>query len=141
MAPSFFFEHTLKSFPGYTQLIQRSGSILQMNEDQETTTVFDTFLQSQSYLVPGDATDAVRTLDVLRLRYFSPEEFLRLFDFTTLHDSSGNEHSFTWPEVISRKTKYRRIGNSVNVKVVQEPTVYPFEEPQNNCICRHSFCI
>ncbi|KAJ6569515.1 S-adenosyl-L-methionine-dependent methyltransferase [Mycena capillaripes] len=114
---------------GYTQLVERSGSILQMNEDQDTTTVFDTFLQSQSSSVPGDATDAVRTLDVLRLRYFSPEELLRLFTFTPLHDSSSDEHSFIWPEGISRKTKYRLIGNSVNVKVVQELIAYLFQEP------------
>ncbi|KAJ7836331.1 S-adenosyl-L-methionine-dependent methyltransferase [Mycena olivaceomarginata] len=87
---------------GYTQLVQRTGSILQMNEDQDvshnlpfscgilthilqTTTVFDVFLQRQ-LLSPtsADALDA---------------------------------------------TKYRLIGNSVNVKVVQELIGYLFEEP------------
>ncbi|KAJ7151682.1 S-adenosyl-L-methionine-dependent methyltransferase [Mycena filopes] len=59
---------------GYTQLVERSGSILQMNEDDVfTTSGFDTFLRAHS-------TDgAVRTLDTLRLRYFSPGELLRLF--------------------------------------------------------------
>ncbi|KAJ7836338.1 S-adenosyl-L-methionine-dependent methyltransferase [Mycena olivaceomarginata] len=111
---------------GYTQLVERTGSILQMNEDQDTTTVFDVFLQRQLSPTSADALDAVRTLDILRLRYFSPEELLRLFAFAPLHDSSP---AFVWPDSISRKTKYRLIGNSVNVKVVQELIGYLFEEP------------
>ncbi|KAJ7760338.1 S-adenosyl-L-methionine-dependent methyltransferase [Mycena olivaceomarginata] len=111
---------------GYTQLVERTGSILQMNEDQDTTTVFDVFLQKQLSPTSADALDAVRTLNILRLRYFSPEELLRLFAFAPLHDSSP---AFVWPDSISRKTKYRLIGNSVNVKVVQELIGYLFEEP------------
>ncbi|KAJ7151689.1 S-adenosyl-L-methionine-dependent methyltransferase [Mycena filopes] len=105
---------------GYTQLVERSGSILQMNEDEDvfvTTSVFDAFLRTHS-------TDgAVRTLDTLRLRYFSAEELLRLFCFTP------SERPFTWPEGISRKSKYRLIGNSINVKVVEELIGFLFEEP------------
>lgn len=92
----------------------------------QTTTVFDVFLQKQLSPTSADALDAVRTLDILRLRYFSPEELLRLFAFTPLQDSSP---TFVWPNSISRKTKYRLIGNSVNVKVVQELIGYLFEEP------------
>ncbi|KAJ7226142.1 S-adenosyl-L-methionine-dependent methyltransferase [Mycena pura] len=118
---------------GYTQLVERAGSILQTNETQDTTAVFDAFLKSQASCSPDLETpsDAVRTLDVLGLRYFSPEELLRLFAFTASH-SAGNSpspsHSFTWPLGMSRKTKYRLIGNSVNVKVVQELINYLFEE-------------
>ncbi|KAF8151998.1 S-adenosyl-L-methionine-dependent methyltransferase [Mycena galopus ATCC 62051] len=115
---------------GYTQLVERSGSIIQMNEDQDTTTVFDAFLEAQTSPVPADAPEPVRTLDILRLRYFSPTELLRLFSFTPLHDPPG-EHIFIWPQNITRKTKYRLIGNSVNVKVVQELIGYLFEEPSN----------
>ncbi|KAJ7356625.1 S-adenosyl-L-methionine-dependent methyltransferase [Mycena albidolilacea] len=111
---------------GYTQLVERTGSILQMNEDQDTTTVFDVFLQKKLSSTSVDALDAARTLDILRLRYFSPEELLRLFAFAPVHDSSP---AFVWPDSISRKTKYRLIGNSVNVKVVQELIGYLFEEP------------
>ncbi|KAJ6519200.1 S-adenosyl-L-methionine-dependent methyltransferase [Mycena sanguinolenta] len=114
---------------GYTQLVERAGSILQMNEDQDTTTVFDIFLQEQSSSTAGDTLDSVRTLDTLRLRYFTPEELLRLFSFAPIPCSSSDEPSFTWPENVSRKTKYRLIGNSVNVKVVQELIRYLFEEP------------
>ena len=53
-------------------------------------------------------------LHPLRLRYFSPEELLRLFCFEDL----GGDGSFRWPDGLSMKTKYRLIGNSVNVLVV-----------------------
>ncbi|KAJ6498037.1 S-adenosyl-L-methionine-dependent methyltransferase [Mycena vitilis] len=114
---------------GYTQLVERSGSILQMNEDLDTGTVFDAFLQSQSFSLPNQSIDPVCALDVLRLRYFSPQELLRLFAFNPVRDSFGSKDPFIWPEGISRKTKYRLIGNSVNVKVVQELIRYLFEEP------------
>jgi tRNA (cytosine38-C5)-methyltransferase len=48
------------------------------------------------------------------LRYFSPEELLRLFCF----EDVGSSSTFRWPEGVSTKTKYRLIGNSVNVMVV-----------------------
>jgi len=54
----------------------------------------------------------VEILRPLRLRYFSPEELLRLFCF----ENAGS--TFRWPEGVSTKTKYRLIGNSVNVFVV-----------------------
>ena len=53
-------------------------------------------------------------LHPLRLRYFSPGELLRLFCF----EDVGRDSSFRWPDGLSMKTKYRLIGNSVNVLVV-----------------------
>ncbi|KAF8665148.1 hypothetical protein AX16_000614 [Volvariella volvacea WC 439] len=91
---------------GYTQLVERAGSVLQMNENLDTTNTFDQFLRAQE----GGRSDAVRILDSLQLRYFSPEELLRIFDF----NRPGQEPAFKWPEGISTKTKYRLIGNSVN---------------------------
>ncbi|KAJ7051217.1 S-adenosyl-L-methionine-dependent methyltransferase [Mycena amicta] len=105
---------------GYTQLVERAGSVLQMNESLDTTALFDTFLEQKN-------TDeaAVRILDALQLRYFSPDELLRLFAFSPPHTAP----EFVWPSSISRKTKYRLIGNSINVRVVQELISYLFEEP------------
>lgn len=82
----------------------------------QTTQTFDTFLETQR---AGDE-DAVRLLRPLRLRYFSPTELLRLFAF--LPPSLGGDLAdhFIWPEDISIKTKYKLIGNSVNVRVVTE---------------------
>jgi hypothetical protein len=56
----------------------------------------------------------VEILRPLRLRYFSPDELLRLFCF----EDVGSDSSFRWPDGVSMKTKYRLIGNSVNVLVV-----------------------
>ena len=57
---------------------------------------------------------AVEILHPLRLRYFSPGELLRLFCF----EDVGSDSNFRWPDGLSMKTKYRLIGNSVNVLVV-----------------------
>jgi len=95
---------------GYTQLVERAGSILQENEELDTTETFDKFLLAQAH---GDER-AVEILHPLRLRYFSPGELLRLFCF----EDVGSDSSFQWPDGLSMKTKYRLIGNSVNVLVV-----------------------
>ncbi|KAH9855794.1 S-adenosyl-L-methionine-dependent methyltransferase [Lenzites betulinus] len=110
---------------GYTKLVERAGSVLQMHEELDTTQTFDAFLEAQR---AGD-DDAVRLLRPLRLRYFSPTELLRLFAFLPPSSSSsgGMVGSFVWPEDISQKTKYKLIGNSVNVRVVTELINYLFE--------------
>ncbi|KAN0121349.1 cytosine-5--methyltransferase [Russula decolorans] len=95
---------------GYTRLVERAGSILQESEEFDTTATFDKFLLAQA---SGDVR-AVEILRPLRLRYFSPEELLRLFCF----EDAGSDSTFRWPEGVSTKTKYRLIGNSVNVLVV-----------------------
>ncbi|KAI0770976.1 S-adenosyl-L-methionine-dependent methyltransferase [Trametes elegans] len=108
---------------GYTKLVERAGSVLQMNEDLDTTQTFDAFLEAQQ----AGELDAVRMLRPLRLRYFSPRELLRFFAFLppSLHDDGAQ--TFVWPEDISTKTKYKLIGNSVNVRVVTELINYLFE--------------
>ncbi|KIY65370.1 S-adenosyl-L-methionine-dependent methyltransferase [Cylindrobasidium torrendii FP15055 ss-10] len=144
---------------GYTQLVERAGSILQINEDLDTTEVFDRFLAAQA----AGEQNAVAILEPLRLRYFTPDELLRLFGFNPVSSAShanapdtnkpiertaiaavGSEISaiqdkdgavdisaksrpstsseptkeFNFPQDISRKSRYRLIGNSVNVVVV-----------------------
>lgn len=58
----------------------------------------------------------IQILHPLRLRYFTPSELLRIFAF--------DEPNFVWPATVSTKTKYRLIGNSVNVRVVQALVTY-----------------
>jgi tRNA (cytosine38-C5)-methyltransferase len=58
--------------------------------------------------------NAVRILDPLCLRYFTPAELLQIFHFTNTNTSTVN---FIWPPGVSTKSKYRLIGNSVNVEV------------------------
>ncbi|RPD59364.1 S-adenosyl-L-methionine-dependent methyltransferase [Lentinus tigrinus ALCF2SS1-7] len=107
---------------GYTNLVERAGSVLQVNEGLDTTRTFDAFLDAQR---AGD-DEAVRLLRPLRLRYFSPTELLRLFAFLP-PATNASLGAFTWPEDISTKTKYKLIGNSVNVRVVTELINYLFE--------------
>jgi tRNA (cytosine38-C5)-methyltransferase len=126
---------------GYTQLVERTGSILQTNEELDvrtlparhfdhpviiisfqTKSVFDEFLQAQ---VDGDE-NPVRILKPLGLRYFTPRELLRLFYFEPLGQTVGRS-VFRWPNNVSNRTKYRLIGNSVNVKVVTELINFLFE--------------
>lgn len=76
----------------------------------QTTQVFDWFLGARA---SGDE-NAVRILDPLCLRYFTPTELLRIFHFTDANSPSVN---FIWPPDVSTKSKYRLIGNSVNVEV------------------------
>ena len=116
-------------------MVERTGSILQENELLsvslrsvpfmklrsilwvQTKETFDRFLQAQA---EGDPNPTA-VLAPLRLRYFSPEELLRLFGFG---DGAGQ---FTWPTGITTKSKYRFIGNSVNTHVVAELINYLFE--------------
>lgn len=49
-------------------------------------------------------------ISTLRLRYFSPNELLRLFGFPPLE-------RFSFPPHVSRKKAYELIGNSLNVDV------------------------
>ncbi|KAF9488708.1 S-adenosyl-L-methionine-dependent methyltransferase [Pleurotus eryngii] len=96
---------------GYTQLVERAGSIIQTDERLDTSFVFDEFLEART-----NNPSAINILRPLGLRYFSPTELLRLFYF--LRPASQDE--FIWPEGLSAKSKYRLIGNSVNVFVVTE---------------------
>ncbi|KIK91541.1 hypothetical protein PAXRUDRAFT_830754 [Paxillus rubicundulus Ve08.2h10] len=97
---------------GYTRLVERAGSILQTNEHLDTTQVFNSFLHAQSN---GD-DNAVHILDSIGLRYFTPTELLRLFHFMDPYEPI-TWLDFVWPPGVSLKSKYRLIGNSVNVEV------------------------
>lgn len=96
----------------------------------QTTTAFNHFLELNTVSDPN----AVRVLDRLHLRYFSPTELLRLFCFeppsASMHATIGvsiAEESFNWPATTSNKTKYRLLGNSVNVTVVSVLIDYMME--------------
>jgi len=80
----------------------------------QTKETFDRFLQAQ---VEGDSNPTA-ILTPLRLRYFSPGELSRIFGFGT------DARPFTWPAEVTTKSKYRLIGNSVNVHVVAELVNY-----------------
>lgn len=97
---------------------RRFGWQQKIEPSLQTTTIFDEFLAAQN---AGDI-GAVRILQPLRLRYFTPVELLRLFDF----EKPKCEVQFQWPATVTLKAKYRLIGNSVNIRVVTELLNYLF---------------
>ena len=101
------------------QLLRLSDTVYLI---QQTTITFDKFLKARS---EGNI-NSVEILRPLALRYFSPSELLRIFAFNP--PGLVQDSTFVWPEGISNKSKYRLIGNSVNVKVVQELIEYLFCE-------------
>lgn len=135
-------------FPGYTRMVERTGSILQMNDKldvsnrlnvwnliidlrqirMQTTAVFDEFLAAQSD--PSRSTAASIILHPLKLRYFSTTELLRIFHVShssaSPYASQSSSSTFTWPRFVTEKTRYRLIGNSVNVEVVRRLIDYLF---------------
>jgi len=76
-----------------------------------------------SYLEREEDRRDIAILRRLRLRYFTPDELLRLFHFNLPHEAP----SVRWPESVSRKTKYKLIGNSVNVEVIRRLIDYLVE--------------
>ncbi|KIK16252.1 hypothetical protein PISMIDRAFT_686491 [Pisolithus microcarpus 441] len=128
---------------GYSRLVERAGSILQTSEQLDTTTVFDEFFAAQRN---GDE-QAVRLLDCLRLRYFTLSELLRLFHITD--PFTDTPYDFIWPPGVSLKSKYRLIGNSVNVEVIRRLINYllieedrelsPDSTPADHVAVEHSY--
>ncbi|KAL1921808.1 uncharacterized protein VTP21DRAFT_10450 [Calcarisporiella thermophila] len=94
---------------GYHRLVEATGSILQMEENLDT----------YQYAVEGK-------MDVLRLRYFTPEEIALLMGFPIRTDQAANHlinHTdiyFSFPPSISLRQQYRLLGNSVNTYVVSQ---------------------
>ena len=98
-----------------------------ITSSQQTKSIFDEFLLAQL----NNDVEAVRILRPLRLRYFTPTELLRLFHFESHGQANCKQgEKFRWPKGVTTKTKYRLIGNSVNVKVVAELINFLF---QSNC--------
>eukprot|EP01065_Artemidia_motanka_P023959 TRINITY_DN28612_c0_g1_i1.p1 TRINITY_DN28612_c0_g1~~TRINITY_DN28612_c0_g1_i1.p1 ORF type:complete len:378 (+),score=34.24 TRINITY_DN28612_c0_g1_i1:70-1134(+) len=93
---------------GYTESFRGSGSLLLMSgplppRDEEPQDGAQSCTQPQ--WLRGSA---LAELEEGRIRYFSAGELLALFGFPT---------RFTFPEGISRKQRYRLIGNSLNCTV------------------------
>ena len=108
----------------------------------ETFNKYSTFT-SQTPLLPS--AEALSILRPLHSRYFTPTELLRTFHFNApraappsaplvlptpgtptgspgangVHTNKVNK-VFEWPSSTTRKTRYRLIGNSVNVQVVAQ---------------------
>ncbi|KAK1227450.1 hypothetical protein PQX77_009551 [Marasmius sp. AFHP31] len=77
---------------GYTQLVERAGSIVQMNEELDVGILIPPSHDSQSK-EETTADEALHLLRPLKLRYFSPAELLRLFAFGETDDIPSAEKS------------------------------------------------
>lgn len=108
----------------YISQSQVVNPIVLISDLEQTTPTFDNFLAEQS----AGRDRAVEILHPLRLRYFSPSELLRIFAFEPANMPTS-EFTFKWPQSTSTKSKYKLIGNSVNVRVVEELIRYLFQEP------------
>jgi len=85
----------------YGHYVEGTGSILSPVNSIEVQRVYDGTYDS--------AEEKATELLKLHLRYFSPMEIARLMCFP---------NSFSFPASMTRKQRYRALGNSVNVKVI-----------------------
>jgi tRNA (cytosine38-C5)-methyltransferase len=138
--------HTACFTKGYGRYIKGTGSILQFlpsSADRETDLPPAEHLQQtasedetpnmkrqkledaeapQTASAPEDLVTTPQTLETLigKLRYFTPEELLRLFGFDSPPLSSGSPTVggfFPIDEKLTLRKKYELIGNSLNVTV------------------------
>ncbi|KAI7854319.1 S-adenosyl-L-methionine-dependent methyltransferase [Circinella umbellata] len=98
---------------GYYHYAEGTGSILQLNEELDSTETFDKVTQAKKM---GNEQEALKLLQSLKLRYFTPREVANLMGFPM--------DTFTFPESTTIKQKYRCLGNSINVRLVSELMIY-----------------
>ena len=85
---------------GYHRYCEGTGSVLQTQGTEEDF--------HEAYRAFSDTSD-VEHLKKLQLRYFTPAEIARILGFPS---------SFTFPDSVTLKQKYKVLGNSLNVTVV-----------------------
>ena len=83
----------------YSHYTEGTGSVLQSNEHESLSDRFARF----------EETNDIAELRPLGLRYFTPREVANLMAFPV---------SFSFPPSVSLKTRYRLLGNSLNVLIV-----------------------
>lgn len=83
----------------YTHYAEGTGSVLQHNQQENFQEKFAEF----------EIDEDVSKLESLKLRYFTPREVANLMGFP---------NSFSFPKTTTNKTRYRLLGNSLNVFVV-----------------------
>ncbi|KAF6200579.1 hypothetical protein GE061_005022 [Apolygus lucorum] len=88
----------------YTHYIEGTGSVYCPFDQQFIQNAYET-----AKTMEQDSPEYLSCLQTLRLRFFTPTEVQRTLCFPD---------SFTYPPEITRKQKYRLLGNSINVEVV-----------------------
>nr|XP_061811673.1 tRNA (cytosine(38)-C(5))-methyltransferase isoform X2 [Nerophis lumbriciformis] len=87
---------------GYGRYVEGTGSVLQSCLETEIATVFKSLEQLSN-------EEKLKQLLRLKLRYFTPREVANIMGFPK---------SFSFPEEIPIKQRYKVLGNSLNVVVV-----------------------
>lgn len=93
----------------YGRYVEGSGSVIQTND------VLEKEIKDES-----NPELLLEELRKRKLRYFSPEEMLRIHGFPS---------NFQFPDGITTLQSYKLIGNSLNVTVVKELISYLLKEP------------
>uniref|UniRef100_A0A146M5P9 tRNA (cytosine(38)-C(5))-methyltransferase n=1 Tax=Lygus hesperus TaxID=30085 RepID=A0A146M5P9_LYGHE len=88
----------------YTHYIEGTGSVYCPYDEKFIENTYET-----AKTLERDSSEYLTCLKTLRLRFFTPKEVQRTLCFPD---------SFTYPPEITRKQKYRLLGNSINVEVV-----------------------
>jgi len=91
-----------------------TGSILQHAISEDLDKAFQEFLEHQK---EGEGGKCLRSLQALKLRYFSPQEVANLMCFPP---------GFAFPPDLTLRQRYKVIGNSLNVHVVSVLLQYLF---------------
>uniref|UniRef100_Q6DIS0 MGC89267 protein n=1 Tax=Xenopus tropicalis TaxID=8364 RepID=Q6DIS0_XENTR len=87
---------------GYGHYVEGTGSVLQTATDVEIDTVY----KSLDLLTEEEK---LAKLSSLKMRYFTPREIANLHGFPA---------TFGFPEEVTKKQRYRLLGNSLNVHIV-----------------------
>ncbi|XP_055390013.1 tRNA (cytosine(38)-C(5))-methyltransferase [Condylostylus longicornis] len=90
----------------YTHYAEGTGSVLSKLSKNEMSNIFN-----EINSIDKNSPEYLELLKSLKLRYFMPQELLRIMCFP---------EEFQFPSITTQKQKYRLIGNSVNVFVVSE---------------------
>ena len=93
----------------YGRFYQGTGSIVCLPPLNKESGLHELFMKHDSGQEPCDGNSCI--LKELKLRFFSPKEIKGLMGFPEW---------YSFPPSTSRKQQYQLLGNSVNVKVVQQ---------------------
>ncbi|XP_055682731.1 tRNA (cytosine(38)-C(5))-methyltransferase [Lutzomyia longipalpis] len=89
----------------YTHLLRGTGSVFCPKTDEEVRNTFECLSK-----LPPEREEYKKLLESLEMRFFTPNEVAELMGF---------KGGIKWPDNVSNRQKYKLLGNSLNVSVVQ----------------------
>lgn len=98
----------------YTHYLEGTGSVYTDASKEVVTKHFEVANKHEV-----GSNEFIQSVKELNLRFFTPKEILALMSFPK---------TFTFPDNVTIKQRYRLLGNSINVKVVSELIKILFDE-------------